>query len=1448
MEDPEEDSGHKVSHNTDTTAHDTSLDILEQQQAREQARLLNRFRELRTWQQQQQEQLMMQQQVQLEILREEQLRVQNMLKSQRQQQWGAGRVKIGTCTYPGLSKSPTKTSPTSKQHGGVSNLVSTMVPHQMGSQQNALPKPVIYDDPTELEGDNYTNPDLFSNPGSSDQLEDGVYNAYDTGSEISDPSSAQKLTLQTLLRSASPETLKAMLSMIPRSRLLESNAELSPRGKIIEAVNGISPRSKARDKHLGMSPKVREITLSPRARLNKSPSPRSSGSVIVELERRGLPVNGSGDQNGQYVKEPFLQEWDKKLDTMDPKLPQDVKRHLFCDEDNYSVDSEIVGALEKMNNNHRSNSKQASQGTSVQPHKSDSPDEKVDDETSADNFDQTKLDFVIDDRPIKPGLAGKKTFEQLLEEQLKAEEVKILAEEADVVESPKDKKKPFLKRGQGLARFTSSKSARETKKLNKPETKPKQPESKLKQPESKPKQPETKPKQAEKPAAKDGKRKYEPPNGPLSNTAKSNQVSKPACLKSKSNQSVPKTVSSQSTNPLVPSQTLKLNPSKVFPKPQSSSSKPVIPQTSNAASSVQPTLNAAHDSSDPRSQSNTALFKVPVIPAQNKEVTSSDNKLVDFDPFDDDSSFAAGVRERIANEGKEQEELDEFELLEDFADNASFCSNSSIVSKLLQADQKKQSGEPLIGLKTILEARKQQIENAKPPEEPKVIVEEKDDTLVEENVGELSSDTLTDSDSSISSDSELNEADIKFLTAKLMQKQNGPFVDSNGYSSTKSDEITNSDSNVNPIQSKSLTRKIASRDGFSSSTNASVSSSTADMRSLLQRLTASKGPHINTLLQKESSQSVPEGGKQFVSSDYEDGEREKEKESSEDESEESTSEESDDEKKDDNKEEYVNDFDDEEEWIENAPKAKNKASENNKENGVSSTPPTSRLVARLFPSLNQEPADKLKKQQEAEKLQATKTTDGIQSKILRDKLAELEKEIERFRNENAVLDKLRKEREEGLSKLKKEILDFEKEKSDELSRLEEFKNQEMKKLKHERKMFEKYQKTIRSMPDKKDRDEIDMLKNQLNELQEEMKRKEGRWTASQSRFKDKLELVELENKELKEEIKLLEKKRIEWMQKEATSQKIQVNGHQSYPRSSTPTQETEQEKPNVNNNHISPPRSQPPPQKKGIINQMKFHTASKSLSLTTDSIPNLQFSTTDPQPRVQPTKITKSVDSTVSTSSSTSNLSRKLATKVLSDHPTIDKGNKQFEESQHVDGKIERIYKNGAREILFANGTRKEISSDGQSIVVAFFNGDIKQIFPDKRVVYYYADAQTSHTTYPDSLEVLQFQNGQIEKHYPDGTKEITFPDQTVKYLFPNGSEESIFPDGTVIRVDTNGDKTMEFPNGQREIHNSQFKRREYPDGTVKTVYPDGRQETRYSTGRIRLKDKDGNVIMDRIC
>lgn len=93
--------------------------------------------------------------------------------------------------------------------------------------------------------------------------------------------------------------------------------------------------------------------------------------------------------------------------------------------------------------------------------------------------------------------------------------------------------------------------------------------------------------------------------------------------------------------------------------------------------------------------------------------------------------------------------------------------------------------------------------------------------------------------------------------------------------------------------------------------------------------------------------------------------------------------------------------------------------------------------------------------------------------------------------------------------------------------------------------------------------------------------------------------------------------------------------------------------------------------------------------------------------------------------------------------------------------------------------------------------------------------------------------------HFPNGSQRLSDP--------ANGAvlEEWRYADGSRAEHRRNGERVLLLPNGQREVHTAQHKRREYPDGTVKLVYADGSQETRYSTGRVRLKDKDGNLVMD---
>ncbi|XP_040440006.1 centromere protein J isoform X4 [Falco naumanni] len=493
----------------------------------------------------------------------------------------------------------------------------------------------------------------------------------------------------------------------------------------------------------------------------------------------------------------------------------------------------------------------------------------------------------------------------------------------------------------------------------------------------------------------------------------------------------------------------------------------------------------------------------------------------------------------------------------------------------------------------------------------------------------------------------------------------------------------------------------------------------------------------------------------------------------------------------------------------------------------SNGPPASNLMMKLFLSLK--PKQKAGCHSEREIKSNVEQEPGgktVPSQVLRERLTELETEIERFRAENATLTKLREEREHALASIRKEIADFQQQKAQELAEIEEYKKKEIKKLQKERKVFEKYTTEARAIPDKKERDEIQALKQQIAELQEDLKQKEVKWSTTHRRLKDRIEALVNENMDLKEEIKIMERFRLEaW-------KKVESAGSRRKTENSGPTlKRAESYLPNRGpKSQTTPPLL--PVQKCSKINGKSCSQEKGKLSRTPASGPASDRSNSETTP--------------VEDSSRTfMDISPNEACVSLPSGPAYTDSEEIQRETAYPDGKVEKVLKNGCHLIFFPNGTWKKVGSDGKTVTITFFNGDVKQVMPDQTVIYYYADAKTTHTTYSDGLEVLQFSNGQIEKHYPDGKKEITFPDQTIKNLFTDGQEESIFPDGTIVRIQRDGSKTIEFTNGQRELHTSQFKRREYPDGTVKTVYMNGQQETKYTSGRIRVKDKDGNIIMD---
>lgn len=188
----------------------------------------------------------------------------------------------------------------------------------------------------------------------------------------------------------------------------------------------------------------------------------------------------------------------------------------------------------------------------------------------------------------------------------------------------------------------------------------------------------------------------------------------------------------------------------------------------------------------------------------------------------------------------------------------------------------------------------------------------------------------------------------------------------------------------------------------------------------------------------------------------------------------------------------------------------------------------------------------------------------------------------------------------------------------------------------------------------------------------------------------------------------------------------------------------------------------------------------------------------------------------------------------------------------------------GTRKIKYlATGTMKIVETSGV-MTIKFQNGDVKTIFPEgfdsehRKDVYYYFDSKTTETNFYKTSKkshIVQFQDGQIEHHFKNSDKKIFYPDNSTSFITNNGlTELTENPNGIKVYTkftDQNQNVILEkkliFPDGTIEEHNKDFRRRTFPDGTVKTIFEDGHQETRYKNGRLRIKDKNKNVIIDRI-
>ncbi|XP_016939613.4 centromere protein J [Drosophila suzukii] len=466
-------------------------------------------------------------------------------------------------------------------------------------------------------------------------------------------------------------------------------------------------------------------------------------------------------------------------------------------------------------------------------------------------------------------------------------------------------------------------------------------------------------------------------------------------------------------------------------------------------------------------------------------------------------------------------------------------------------------------------------------------------------------------------------------------------------------------------------------------------------------------------------------------------------------------------------------------------------------------------------------------------------TQELQEKanLVKTRLEELEAEIAHFKAQNAQLLRLKQQHELDQAKCTQDHMEAMERVHDEKIQAEIYLHDERMKIEEERRKFEQQMRLQKSNANTKEKKEIAALKQELEGLQLQLKQKEQTHVSAQARLRAQLRASEKEQRNYRDEIELLsrENKRLEQelvkISRESNSKMLQeINRNiarlapKVLPSASTSQilDENGRRAQSLDGTAGKPAKQREPPNRRQSSGSAQVRSRSRSLGRNK--------------------KKPEALDESYASSSSADEeevVAPVTAAKV--DTPPAANSSSDF--------KREIMNADGSKDIWYPNGNLKKISADGMTIRMLYFNKDIKETdIREGTVKYYYAETNTWHTSYLDGLEILEFPNGQTEHRRKDGTIEIHFPNNSIKVVDPSDAEkleEWRYADGTHLVQLRNGDKILNLPNGQKEIHTKLNKRREYPDGTVKLVYPDGSQETRYSNGRVRLKDKDGKLIMD---
>lgn len=388
-------------------------------------------------------------------------------------------------------------------------------------------------------------------------------------------------------------------------------------------------------------------------------------------------------------------------------------------------------------------------------------------------------------------------------------------------------------------------------------------------------------------------------------------------------------------------------------------------------------------------------------------------------------------------------------------------------------------------------------------------------------------------------------------------------------------------------------------------------------------------------------------------------------------------------------------------------------------------------------------------------------------------MQELEEQLARYKVENERIARLRATHQKELQKLQNERAAFEQHRAAEMARFKAWEEAETKKLAKNKRIIDRQMRANSNHTERsKERQELEACREELETLKRDSVQKDTKWRLAVERFKQKTETQSAQLAELREELKLSERLRLEAEQKAVTAS---PNTKRADTLKDFQTRDSVELQDKNCDQWTEEGISKVSARGQDVVGGHDVWVVGQHYKEHNGDLKG------DPEASAQ-------VFREGSESSRNQVASNEGHTqhwdKARENEPTgtVSGPVMATEKLKGANQKVEQVLEDGRRIVVYSNGTRKEIFPEGDS-VIHFVNGDTKQVLGDRRVVYFYAEARTTQTTHPDGTEEYEFADGQCEKHFPDGSQEVIFGDSTRKYISATGQEETHFPDGTIERL-----------------------------------------------------------------